>query len=189
MTYGVGLVFDSETESHISGVWAKLAQLGYATPLARPGCLPHMSLILSETLCVDDLAHELEGIGPRARLREVQISTIGIFTEPELVLFYGFTPTDRLLRLHATVERVYRRCSSTTMARTQSGVWVPHCTLATQLGAHHVSAAVATAATLPLPRAALPAGLAVVEFDRTRVELLQAIPWQTSPTFRRKRIT
>ena len=185
MTYGVGLVFDSETESHIRGVWANLAQLGCATPLTRPGCLPHMSLILSETLCVDELAHDLDGIGHGARPPAVQISAVGTFTEPELVLFYGFTPTIRLLRLHAAVERIYRRCSSTMMTRTQSGVWVPHCTLATQLGVHHVSAAIATAATLPLPWATLPVGLAIVEFDQTHVELLHTVPWQSSPAFQR----
>ena len=186
MTYGIGLVFDPETESRIREVWATLARLGCTTPLTRPGCLPHMSLILSETLCVDDLAHDLGAVGRCLRPLEVQISTVGIFTEPELVLFYGFTPTDRLLRLHATVEQIYGRCSSTIIPRTQSGVWVPHCTLATQLGPHQAAAAIATAVTLPLPRVALPVGLAIVEFDQAHVALLQVIPWQTSPALRER---
>lgn len=183
MTYGIGLVFDPETEAHIRAVWNRLAGQGCTTPLVRPGCLPHVSLVLSETLCVDGLARDLEAFGSYSLPLEVHISIVGMFTEPELVLFYGLTPTDRLLGLHATVERIYRRWSATIITRTQSGVWVPHCTLATRVGAHQVSAAIATAVTLPLPRVALPAGLAIVQFDQAHVELLHAIRWQTSPAF------
>ena len=49
MAYGIGLVFDDDTEAHIREVWCSLARQGFATPLARPGCLPHVSLTLSET--------------------------------------------------------------------------------------------------------------------------------------------
>ena len=98
MTYGVGLVFDPETEAHIRAVWGRLASQGFTTPLARPGCLPHVSLILSETLRVDDLARDLEGLGDAPRPLEVRFSDVGVFNEPELVLFYGMTPTDGLLR-------------------------------------------------------------------------------------------
>ena len=56
MAYGVGLVFDPETDMYIREVWGRLASQGFTTPLARPGCLPHVSLILSETVRVDDLA-------------------------------------------------------------------------------------------------------------------------------------
>jgi hypothetical protein len=63
MAYGVGLVFDPETALYIREVWGRMASQGFTTPLARPGCLPHVSLILSETVRVDDLAHDLEGLG------------------------------------------------------------------------------------------------------------------------------
>ena len=100
MAYGIGLVFDPHTEAHLRGVWCRLASHGFTTPLARPGGLPHVSLILSETLRIDDLARDLEGLGDFLRRLEVRGSHVGIFTEPELVLFYGLTPTDRLLRVH-----------------------------------------------------------------------------------------
>src|SRR5262245_47907899 len=98
MAYGIGLVFDHQVEAQIRAVWHKLAHQGFATPLHRPGCLPHVSLILSETLRVDDLARDLEGLGHSSRRLEVRFSHVGVFTEPEIVLFYGLTPTDRLLR-------------------------------------------------------------------------------------------
>jgi hypothetical protein len=89
-----------------------------------------------------------------------------VFTEPELVLFYGLTPTDRLLRVHADVERIYRRWSSaiTITTRTQSGVWVPHCTLATRVDASRLSDVIAAAATLTLPWVVTQVRLAVVQF-------------------------
>jgi hypothetical protein len=186
MAYGVGLVFDPETEAHVREVWGRLASQGFTTPLARPGCLPHVSLILSETLCVDDLARDLEGLGRSPRRLEVRFSTVGVFTEPELVLFYGMTPTRRLLRVHTDVERIYRRWGSTITARTQSGVWVPHCTLATQVDACRLSDAVTTAATLALPWVATRVRLAIVQFDQVGVELLRVFPWQGSPVRRRR---
>jgi hypothetical protein len=105
-------------------------------------------------------------------------------TEPELVLFYGLTPTEGLLRLHADMERIYRRWSSPIITRTQSGVWVPHCTLATQVDASRVSEAVAAAATLPLPWVATQVRLAMVRFDQGCVELLNVFPRQEYPVRR-----
>jgi 2'-5' RNA ligase len=184
MAYGIGLVFDPHTEAHIKEVWGQLASQGFATPLARPGCLPHVSLILSETLHVDDLARDLEGLGHSPRRLEVRLSHVGMFTEPELVLFYGLTPTDQLLRVHADVARIYRRWSSAITARTQPGVWVPHCTLATRVDASRLSDAIAAAATLTLPWVATQVQLAMVQFDQVGVELLRIFPWQGSPVRR-----
>ena len=118
MAYGIGLVFDPHTEAHIREVWDRLASHGFTTPLVRPGCLPHVSLLLSETLQVDDLARDLEARGDCPRPLEARFSHIGVFPEPECVLFYGLTPTDRLLRLHADVAQIYGRCSSAITART-----------------------------------------------------------------------
>jgi 2'-5' RNA ligase len=186
MAYGIGLVFDPHTEAHIKEVWGQLASQGFATPLARPGCLPHVSLILSETLYVDDLARDLEGLRHSPRRLEVRVSHVGVFTEPELVLFYGLTPTDQLLRVHADVARIYRRWSSAITARTQPGVWVPHCTLATRVDASRLSDAIAAAATLTLPWVATQVRLAMVQFDQVGVELLRIFPWQGSPVRRRR---
>jgi 2'-5' RNA ligase len=186
MAYGIGLVFNPHTEAHIRAVWCRLASQGFTTPLARPGCLPHVSLILSETLRVDELARDLEGLGDFPRRLEIRVSYVGVFTEPEIVLFYGLTPTDRLLRVHADVARIYRRWSSAIMARTQPGVWVPHCTLATRVDASQLSDAIAAAATLALPWAVTQVRLAIVQFDQGRVQLLRVFPWQESPVRRHR---
>jgi len=170
MPYGLGLIFDPPTEARIREVWGHLARQGFATPLVRPGCLPHVSLVLSATLWVEGLVADLEAWGQDGTPLEVQIATVGVFTTPELMLFYGVTPTARLLRVHAEVERLYRRWSATLMARTQAGVWVPHCTLAMRLDIGQLSAAIATAATWPLPWVATPVCLAVVQFDHRHVE-------------------
>jgi 2'-5' RNA ligase len=185
VAYGIGLVFDPQTEAHIRAVWCKLASQGFTTPLSRPGCLPHVSLILSETLHVDGLARDIEGLGHSPHRLEVRVSHVGVFTEPEIVLFYGMTPTARLLRLHADVERIYRRWSSGIMARSRSGVWMPHCTLAGRVEAGRMSEAIAAAATLPLPWVANEVRLAIVQFDPVRVELLKVFPWRGSPVRRR----
>lgn len=176
MAYGIGLVFDPHTEAHIRAVWGRLASYGFTTPLARPGCLPHVSLILSETLSVDDLARDIEELGHFPHPLEVRVSHLGVFTEPEIVLFYGLTPTARLLRLHASVERIYCRWSSSIMTRTQTGAWVPHCTLAARVDAGQLSDAIATAAALTLPWVTSQVRLAIVQFDQARVELLRVFP-------------
>ena len=177
MAYGIGLVFDDDTEAHIREVWCSLARQGFATPLARPGCLPHVSLTLSERLYVDDLAREIERFEPSLSRLEVRFSYVGVFTEPEIVLFYGLTPTDGLLRLHADVERIYCRWGSPIIERSHSGIWVPHCTLAGRLDPRRCSEAIAAAARLTLPWVANQVRLAIVQFDQARVELLRVFPW------------
>jgi hypothetical protein len=142
--------------------------------------------MLSETLRVDDLAGDLEAREDIPRRLQVLFSHVGVFTEPELTLFYGLTPTDRLLRVHADVARIYRRCTSTIMARTQPGVWVPHCTLATQLDSGRLSDAGAAAASLALPWVVPQVRLAIVRFDPERVEVLRVLAGQGAPARRRR---
>jgi 2'-5' RNA ligase len=172
MAYGIGFLFDPQTEARIREVWGRLARQGLATPLARRGCLPHVSLVLSETLCVEGLAGDLTAWGQACTPMEVQVSTVGVFPAPDLVLVYGLTPTARLLRVHAAVARIYRRWSSALTARSQAGVWVPHCTLATRVDLGQLSEAIATAAAWPLPWGATAVRLAVVQFDQSCVETL-----------------
>jgi 2'-5' RNA ligase len=186
MAYGIGLIFDPQTEAHIRAVWDRLTRHGLTTPLARPGCLPHVSLLLSETLRVDDLARDLEGLRHLPRRLVVRFSHVGVFTEPELVLYYGLTPTACLLHLHATVARLYCCWSSTITVRTQSGVWVPHCTVAMRVDATRLSDAIAAAATLPLPWVATQVRLAIVQFDQGRVDLLRVFSWQGALVRRRR---
>ena len=93
MPYGIGLIFDPLTEARIREVWGRLARQGFATPLTRPGCLPHVSLVLSEALCVEGLAGDLAAWGQDGTPLEVQIATVGVFTTPELVLFYPYNAT------------------------------------------------------------------------------------------------
>ena len=87
MAYSIGLVFDPYTEAHIKAVWGRLAGHGLTTPLVRSGCLPHVSLLLSDTLQVDALARDLERLGDLHQRLDVRFSHVGVFSEPELVLF------------------------------------------------------------------------------------------------------
>jgi len=65
-------------------------------------------------------------------------------------------------------------------------VWVPHCTLAMRVDAKRLSDAIATATTLPLPWVVPQMRLALVQFDRERVDLLRVFPWQGAPVRRRR---
>jgi 2'-5' RNA ligase len=181
MAYGIGLIFDQRTESHIREVWDRLAGQGLATPLRRAGCLPHVSLILSERLQVDALVRDLEALRPDVPRVELCLSHVGVFTEPEIVLFYGVAPTEPLLRLRADVERIYRRWGAAILPHMHSGLWVPHCTLAERVAAGRLSDAIAAAATLGLPWAAAEVRLAVVRFDRVCVERLHLCPGAEDP--------
>ncbi|HXH09956.1 MAG TPA: 2'-5' RNA ligase family protein [Alphaproteobacteria bacterium] len=150
-----------------------------------PATKQHVSLLLSETLQVDPLARDLERLGDLLQRLAVRFSHVGVFTEPELGLFYGLTPTARLLRLHADVAGIYRRWSSDVTARTQPGVWAPHGTLATGVDPSRLSEAIAAASTLTLPWAVPQLRLAIVRFDQECVELLHVLPWQGAPPRRR----
>jgi 2'-5' RNA ligase len=173
MAYGLGLVFDPHTEARIREVWDRLTRHGFRTPLVRPGCLPHVSLLLAETLQVDDVARDLERCGACFRGLDVRLSHVGVFPAPDRVLFYGLTPTDRLLRLHADLRGRSCRWRAALTAGTHAGVWVPHCTLAMRVDATRLSDAIAIATTLSLPWVVPQMRLALVQFDRERVNLLR----------------
>jgi hypothetical protein len=176
MAYGVGFIFDQQTDARIRDVWHRLHDRGFVTPLALHGSLPHISLVLSEELCVDEAIGEIEeAVRTQPRL-EIRFSTVGVFTRPEPVLFYGITPTEVLMRWHANLERVYRRHCPAVMAASQPGVWVPHCSLTGRVEGSRLQDGFTVAAETPLPFAANHLRLAMVQFDRSGVEMLKVIP-------------
>jgi hypothetical protein len=175
MAYGVGLIFDQQTDATIREVWQTLHDRGIVTPLVVPGSLPHISLILSEALRVDEA---LERIAETARTLprlEIRFSTVGVFTHPDLVLFYGITPTAELIRFHAALKQAYRQCTAALITASQPGVWVPHCSLTGRLDSSQVQDGIMVAAETPLPFVTQHIELAVVEFDRSGVKMLKVI--------------
>lgn len=178
MAYGIGLAFDPQTEVTIQAVWHRLAELGFVTPLTLPRCPPHVTLISSETVSLNEVTGELEKLVCSYEQVAVEFSSVGIFTQPAAVLFYGITPTACLLRLHAEVEMIYRGYSSASHALYQSGRWVPHCTLAGQVDPSQLAQAMLEVATIPLPFAAHQVSLAIAEFDASGVEIHSLFPFR-----------
>ena len=175
MAYGVGLIFDRQTDASIRGVWQKLHDRGMVTPLCLPGSLPHISLILSETLRVDEALERIEETARALPRLEIRFSTLGVFTHPDLVLFYGITPTAELIGFHAALKQAYLQCTTALIPASQPGAWVPHCSLTGRLDSSQVQAGIMVAAGTPLPFVTQYIELAVVEFDRSGVKTLKVI--------------
>jgi len=81
------------------------------------------------------------GVHPPLRL---QFSKLAFFEAPELVFWAAPEQSEHLLRAHSAIHELIH--PSLCRSHYQPGVWVPHCTLATQVTAGNKEEAIALAA-------------------------------------------
>ncbi len=105
---------------------------------------PHVTLAVYDSIPERQLREALRfafGVHPPVRLR---FDKIAFFEAPELVFWAAPEGSEPLLHAHSAIHELIdpRLCRS----HYQPGVWVPHCTLATQVTAANEAEAMALAA-------------------------------------------
>ena len=174
MGYAVGLRFDEKTEKMVTDVWRGLSDLGLTTALFLDGYFPHVSMAISETLEIASFVEEIsQGLQTTPKI-EACFSSIGLFTNSAVVLYYGVTPTETLLRLHTVSYEIYQKHASDLNPLYRPGTWVPHCSLAVGVAEDKIKAGIDILRTITLPLSIPSVEYVIVEHDGHRAEVLQS---------------
>lgn len=166
MGFALELALDEETSTAVCRLWRTLAEAGFGD-MAALGARPHISLGVWEAVGRDAFERELVGLAERTGPLAVTLERVTAFTTTGVV-YLATAPAPALAAVQA---RAQEGCASA--ARRPSpyyapDVWVPHCTLAQDLSASDLAAALAIARGAPLPLRGRLERAALVEFRPVR---------------------
>ncbi len=130
MSYGVILYFDEQTEKEFLKVWQSLADLNLSSHVLEAEIKPHITLAIYEELDCQPCENELVKITSKTSSLPVQFTHLGIFTNPEPVVFAAPLITRELLDFHNNLHIRLTNEGKKPWELYKPGRWVPHCTLA-----------------------------------------------------------
>jgi 2'-5' RNA ligase len=144
--------FEAGAEAWVRDCWEKLAAAGIDSSLHEGPYRPHVTFGVWESLA-DGAADAIARFARETAPLTLRCESLGVFTEPEAVVFLAALQTHRLSRTHESLHGAIAPVTSGAVAHYEPGHWLPHCTLAWHLRPEDIASAVATAAetfTLPL---------------------------------------
>ena len=168
MPYAVMLYFDNQTETTINKVWQALADDNLATGVQYAGIRPHITLAIYDELDCRSCENELVKITSKTVSMAIQLAHLGIFTNPELVVFAAPAPTKEFLDFHENLHSSLASEAKKPWGLYQPGNWVPHCTLALDFKMENLTEIIHRCKTLPFPMDVRAVQLGVVEFQPVR---------------------
>lgn len=133
MHVSVELFFDPESETRIQDVWALLGKL-YGGPRATElGVRPHLSLTSFAAGEPTWLRTELVALAARFAHFPIDLVATESFPTTEGVVYLAPAPCRELEAIHQTFHDAIRRHGEDGHPYYRPGVWVPHCTVATDV--------------------------------------------------------
>ena len=165
MPFAVELTLDRETARPVRRTWRRLAKAGVRF-MSDSGADPHVTLGVWDSLVIDRC---VEVVAALARVTApLPLSFTAVRTFGTGVIFLAPTPSRRLAALQARVWGGIDAFAVGAWPNYTAGQWVPHCTLAMELGTVDVEAALAIANTFALPLHGHGDRLSIVEFRPVR---------------------
>ena len=163
MPYATVLFFKEKSERIIRNIWDALAKAGIPLDFAAD-IRPHMTLSIYDKLYCQPCEMELANLANRSANLSLTFSNLGIFREPESVLFLAPTVTRELLDFHALLYASLSDLAVKPWKIYQPGNWVPHCTLAMDVQPDQFNQAIRICSQVQLPLTLNIAQVGVVEF-------------------------
>jgi len=130
MPYAVVLYFDRRSGDAIRAVWDRINASGLSANMQEAGIRPHITLGVFDQLACQPCESALAQLAAHTHLVPLQMHHLGIFSQPETVIFVAPIPTIELLLFHQLVIETLASYGSQPKDIYQPGVWIPHCTLA-----------------------------------------------------------
>jgi 2'-5' RNA ligase len=168
MPYAVMLYFDNQTELAISKVWQTLADNNLTASVSYAGIRPHISLAIYDEIDCQPCENELIKISSMTTYMAINLAYLGIFTNPEPVVFAALIPTKELLDFHENLHSILFSKTKNPWELYKPGKWVPHCTLAQDFKFENLTDIINRCKTLSFPIDVHAAQLGVVEFQPVR---------------------
>ena len=165
------LHFDSDSESLLSNyrrmITAAAPSIGTAVDIGRP----HISLTSSTGPSVKLLERQIRQLCAERTSFELTLPNLGIFHGQGKTFFLGVTPSTALLQFHAALHQLMARGEIRQPAFIQPQLFVPHCTLATNLTDEQLHDSIRALAKITLPIRATATSLRLVRYyPSTEVE-------------------
>ena len=164
MPFAVELALDQVASQTIESIWNDLAEQKITDESNQSRMHPHITLAIYEKLDCVLCEQELTRLVQDTHQLKLNFSHFGVFTQPENVLFLAPSMTDELFQLQRQVHACLERKSIGSWENYQPGKWVPHCTLAFNIGGKELSKAMDIVLKQKLPLYVSTESLGVTEF-------------------------
>jgi 2'-5' RNA ligase len=161
MPYALELGLDDHAAAVVRRLWHDLEDEGIVH-MARSGARPHVSVGIWDSLDRDAAETELTRFAAEAAPLPITLASVGFF--PQVAIFLAPTVTSALLELQAGLHARFSRVGAAQWEHYRPGVWVPHCTLATDFMAEQFTRALEVARRVALPLACRLVEIGIVEF-------------------------
>jgi len=172
MAFAVELALDRDSAGPVRALWRRMAEAGIRF-MAESGADPHVSLAIWDRLSLEHAIAEVTVLAAATPPMPVTFSEVRAFgTE---VLYLACEPSARLTELQRVVQARFAPLGDGPWEHYKPTAWVPHCTLAMDLGPMTAATALAVAATLPLPSSSRLDRMAVVQFRPVRERYSQPL--------------
>lgn len=168
MPYAVMLYLDIQTENKIRKVWQTLSEHKFATGVLDAGIRPHITLAIYDELDCRPCENELAKITSKTASMAFQLTHLGIFTNPEPVVFAAPMPTKEFLVFHENLHASLVTEAKKPWELYQPGNWVPHCTLALDFKVENMAEIIRLCQTLPFPMDVRAVQVGMIEFQPVR---------------------
>ena len=133
MPYALELALDDRSTAVVRTLWRGAADAGFPS-MAESGAHPHVSLAIWDEIdraAMEDAIGRFAGDTPAV---DVVFPTVGSFPTTGAV-FLALAESPQLREVHARCHRALAALGRGAWPHYAPGVWVPHCTLAMDLGA------------------------------------------------------
>ncbi len=168
MPYGVMLYFDNQTEKTIIKVWQILAERNLSSHGLDAGIRPHITLAIYEELDCRPCENELVKITTKTSSLPIQFTHLGIFTNPEPVVFAAPLVTKELLAFHNNLQANLASEGKKPWELYKPGKWVPHCTLSLDFEKENLAEIIRCCQAMLFPMDVRAVQLGVVKFKPVR---------------------
>jgi len=165
MPFAVVLYFDGKEEQAFLDIWKALAKEKLSANLFEAGIRPHITLAIYDELECQPCENELAKIASRTNPISFQISHLGVFTQPEPVVFAAPTLTEEFLDVHRSIHLGLVNKSKNPWERYLPDQWVPHCTLALGFSLDELEKILEKCLVLKFPLEIIANQVGVVEFQ------------------------
>ncbi|HEU5194118.1 MAG TPA: 2'-5' RNA ligase family protein [Methylomirabilota bacterium] len=165
MSFAIELALDARSAASVRTLWRRLAEAGMRF-MADSGADPHVSLVIWDGLDVDRASTDIVSLAAETAPLPVSFTHVSAFGAE--VVYLALAPSKRLVELQARVDARLAPLGRARWPHYAPAAWVPHCTLAMELGSVSAVAALALASELTLPLVAHLDCVAIVEFRPVR---------------------
>ena len=142
MRYSIELRCDQDSTTRITALGHSLIEQGISSILLNKGAPPHMSVAVLEEQPPPSLRDMLAAFAKRSASIATRLSAVGTFPGEAGVVFLAPVVTGQLLTFHQRLHEQLADFNIPLLDLYCPGLWVPHCTIATDLPVENVLSAI-----------------------------------------------